>query len=45
MMSLLIAEATKVTTEEIKKGYGSLIVTGCIFLAAIIIAVWWLRRG
>jgi hypothetical protein len=45
MMSLLIAQATKVTTEEIKKGYSSLIVTGCIFLAAIIIAVWWLRRG
>ena len=45
MMSLLIAQATTVTTEEIKKGYGSLIVTGCIFLLAIVIAIWWLRRG
>ena len=47
MMLVLIAAAdtTQVTAEELKKGWGSLIVTGCFFLALIIIAIWWLRRG
>jgi hypothetical protein len=47
-MTLLaaLADATnQVTTEDIKKGYGSLIVTGCFFIALIIVAIWWLRRG
>ena len=39
------ADATQVTGEELKKGWGSLIFTGCFFIALIIIAIWWLRRG
>ena len=47
MISLLIAAAdtTQVTAEELKKGWGSLIITGGFFIALILVAIWWLRRG
>ena len=47
-MNLLVTLAdatTQVTGEEIKSGWGSLIFTGCFFIALIFIAIWWLRRG
>ena len=31
--------------EEVKKGYGGLIFTGCFFIALIIVAIWWLKRN
>jgi hypothetical protein len=39
------ADTAQVTGEELKRGWGSLIFTGCFFIALIIIAIWWLRRG
>jgi hypothetical protein len=41
---LVLAQATQVGTEEVKKGYGSLIFMGCFFLALIAAAIWWLKR-
>jgi hypothetical protein len=31
-------------TEELKRGYGSLLFTGLFFIALIILFIWWLRR-
>jgi len=41
-----VAEATSsVSVEDIKHGYGSLIFTGCFFLALIVAAIWWIKRS
>ena len=41
-----VAEATTGTgVEEIKQGYGSLIFTGCFFVALIVVAIWWMKRS
>ena len=39
------SDTVEVTGEELKKGWGSLIFTGCFFIALIIVGIWWLRRG
>jgi len=47
-MNLLVTLADATTTvsgAELKSGWGSLIFTGCFFIALIIVAIWWLRRG
>ena len=34
-----------VGVQDVKQGYGSLIFTGCLFLAVIIALIWWLKRS
>ena len=41
----LLAQMTQTSLKEVNKGYGSLIVTGGFFIALIVVAIWWLRRG
>jgi hypothetical protein len=41
----LIAQATEATREEIKQGWGGLIVMGCFFLALIFVGIWWIKRS
>jgi hypothetical protein len=43
-MFSLLAQATQVTAEDFKSGYSGLIVSGLIFLAAIVVGIWWLKR-
>lgn len=40
LISLLAQDAV----QEVKEGYGGLIISGLIILAAIIVGIWWLRR-
>jgi hypothetical protein len=41
---MLLILAQEVSTQDVKEGYGSLIFMGCFFLAAIAVAIWWLKR-
>jgi len=43
MFMRVVADVTT-DTQEVKQGYGSLIFTGCFFLALIVVFIWWLRR-
>ena len=45
LLVIAAADTVQVTGEELKSGWGSLIFTGCFFIALIIVAIWWLRRG
>jgi len=40
-----VAQAGDTGLNEIKRGYGSLIFTGCFFLAVIVVTVWWIKRS
>ena len=41
----IVAQAGDTSLNEIKRGYGSLIFTGCFFLAVIVVTVWWIKRS
>lgn len=43
-MLLLAEELVSVSQHDIQSGYGSLIFTGCFFLALIGTGIWWLKR-
>lgn len=46
VMLSFVAQATSGTgIDEIKHGYGSLIFTGCFFIALIVGAIWWMKRS
>ena len=45
MIDLLAQTFTEAGSEELKRGWGSLIFMGCFFLALIIVGIWWLRRS
>ncbi|HMB96696.1 MAG TPA: hypothetical protein VKK61_11705 [Tepidisphaeraceae bacterium] len=44
-MWLLAEQMVETSKDEFKQGYGGLIFMGLFFLALIIIAIWWLKRG
>ena len=45
LLSFVAEATTSVSVEDIKHGYGSLIFTGCFFLALIVAAIWWIKRS
>jgi hypothetical protein len=44
-MIALLAQVTEASGEELKQGWGGLIVMGLFFLALIIAGIWWLKRS